>query len=100
MHQVLHMFILMDIMLYSLRIKGNIYIADFGNNRIRKVTVPTGIISTYAGTGSYSYSGDNGQATSAALCSPQGVALDSAGKFFSCSIYLNTKSHILIPRRY
>ncbi len=57
----------------------NVYIADVGNNRIRKVTVSTGIITTFAGTGSASYSGDNGQATSAALNNPFGVALDSAG---------------------
>ena len=58
---------------------GNIYIADYDNSRIRKVTMSTGIITTIAGTGAYSYSGDNGQATSAALNSPVGVALDSAG---------------------
>ena len=55
------------------------YIADYGNNRIRKVTVSTGIISTIAGTGSGSYSGDNGPATSATLNGPSDVALDSAG---------------------
>jgi len=43
------------------------------------VTVLTGIITTIAGTGSFSYSGDNGQATSAALYFPQGVAVDSTG---------------------
>jgi hypothetical protein len=37
------------------------------------------IITTIAGTGANSYSGDNGAATSAALYNPQGVALDSAG---------------------
>ncbi len=55
------------------------YIADYGNYRIRKVTVSTGIITTIAGTGSGSYSGDNGQATSAGLNNPVGVTLDSAG---------------------
>ena len=40
---------------------GNVYIADENNHRIRKITVSTGIISTIAGTGSASYSGDNGQ---------------------------------------
>ena len=55
------------------------YIADVNNNRIRKVTVSTGIITTFAGTGTSSYSGDNGQATSAALNNPQGVALDASG---------------------
>ena len=58
---------------------GNIYIADSSNNRIRKVTMSTGIITSIAGTGTGSYSGDNGQATSAALNIPIGVALDSAG---------------------
>ena len=63
----------------GLDIAGNVYIADGGNNRIRKVTISTGIITTIAGTGTTSYSGDNGQATSAALYYPIGVAVDSAG---------------------
>ena len=63
----------------ALDTSGNVYIADQYNHRIRKVTVSTGIITRYAGTGSASYSGDNGQATSAALYYPTGVAVDSAG---------------------
>ena len=59
---------------------GNVYIPDYGNNRIRKVTVSTGIITTYAGTGTSSYSGDNGPATSATLNYPEGVVLDTSGK--------------------
>ena len=56
------------------------YIADQGNNRIRKVTVLTGIITTIAGSStSTGYSGDNGQATSAILYFPMGVALDTSG---------------------
>ncbi len=58
---------------------GNVYIADGGNNRIRKVTVSTGIITTIAGTSSTGYSGDNGVATSAMMFYPTGVTLDSAG---------------------
>ena len=58
---------------------GNVYIADTHNHRIRKVTISTGIITTFAGTGTASYSGDNGPATSAALNTPYGVAVDSAG---------------------
>jgi hypothetical protein len=58
---------------------GNVYIADSDNYRIRKVTVLTDIITTIAGTGSYGYSGDNGQATSAALKNPVTVAVDSSG---------------------
>ena len=56
------------------------YIADWNNHRIRKVTVSTGIITTIAGTGTGSYSGDNGAATSATLWYPRGVALDASGR--------------------
>ncbi len=59
------------------------YIADKTNNRIRKVTVSTGIITTYAGTGTASYSGDNGPATSAGLNDAARVVLDSAGISFA-----------------
>ncbi len=58
---------------------GNVYIGDRGNNRIRKVTVSTGIIDTIAGMGPQSYSGDNGPATSATLNYPDGVAVDTSG---------------------
>ena len=63
----------------SLHHLGNIYIVDYYNHRIRKVTVSTGIITTVAGIGTSSYSGDNGPATSAALYEPKGVSLDAAG---------------------
>ena len=56
------------------------YIADQWNHRIRKVTESTGIISTIAGTGTSSYSGDNGAATSATLYYPTGVAVDASGR--------------------
>ena len=59
---------------------GNVYIADYINNRIRKVTVSTGIINTIAGSSTNGYSGDNGAATSAALDDPHGVALDASGR--------------------
>ena len=65
---------------------GNVYIADEYNQRIRKVTVSTGIITTVAGTGTYDYSGDNGQATSAALNYPTDVALDSSGTHLLCNL--------------
>ena len=55
------------------------YIADTSNHCIRKVTVSTGIITTIAGTGSASYSGDGAAATSATLNLPIGVGLDSSG---------------------
>ena len=59
---------------------GNVYIAYFLNVRIRKVTVFTGIITTIVGTGTASYSGDGGAATSATLYYPLGVALDASGR--------------------
>jgi sugar lactone lactonase YvrE len=61
---------------------GNLYIADTGNNEIRKVTANTSIISTVAGYGSPGSSGDGGSATSAKLNSPQGVFVDAAGTIF------------------
>ena len=61
---------------------GNLYIADTSNNRIRKVTVSTGIITTIAGTGTASYSGDNGAATSATLNGPYGVSVDASGNVY------------------
>ncbi len=61
---------------------GNVYIADLYNQRIRKVTVATGIITTIAGTGTVSYSGDNGAATSASLCDPYDVSIDLSGTTF------------------
>jgi len=60
---------------------GDLYIADQGNNRVRKVDT-NGIITTVAGNGGFSYSGDGGAATSASLSSPAGVALDSLGNLY------------------
>jgi len=60
---------------------GNVFIADSLNFRIRKVTA-AGTISTIAGKGGFKFSGDGGPATSAALYSPNGLALDRAGSLF------------------
>ena len=60
---------------------GNLYIADYGNSRIRKVT-PAGTITTVAGNGQQGYSGDGGPATAASLMSPAGVAVDAAGNLY------------------
>ncbi len=74
--------LLKTLFIYSnLFYQGNVYIADSGNSRIRKVTISTGIISTFAGTGASSYSGDGGEATSAALNVPLSVAVDTSGTF-------------------
>jgi len=60
---------------------GNLYIADSGNNRIRKIA-PDGIISTVAGNGKEAYSGNGGPATSAALNFPLAVAVDAGGNLY------------------
>jgi trimeric autotransporter adhesin len=63
---------------------GNLYITRRGSNdnRIRKVTKSTGIITTLAGNGTAGYSGDGGQATSAKLSGPNGVAVDASGNVY------------------
>ena len=68
---------------------GNIYVADNGNNCIRKIDT-AGIITTVAGIGSLGYSGDNGLATSAQLYYPYDVAVDSKGNIFICD-YANNR---------
>jgi len=60
---------------------GNYYIADSGNNVVRKVSA-SGVITTFAGNGTAGYAGDGGAATGAQLSGPQGVALDSAGNLY------------------
>jgi len=60
---------------------GNLYIADQGNHRVRKVT-PDGIIHTVAGNGTAGFSGDGGSATAANLNRPMSVAPDSNGNLY------------------
>jgi sugar lactone lactonase YvrE len=67
---------------------GNLFIADWGNNCVRKV-IPGGVISTVAGNEIQGYSGDGGPATSAQLYRPQGVAVDAAGNLFISDTYNN-----------
>ena len=57
---------------------GAVYIADYGNNKIRMVN-SAGIITTIAGTGAAGSIGDGGAATSAQLNYPYGVAVDGSG---------------------
>ena len=62
--------------------QGNLYIADTGNNRIRRVDAATGVITTVAGDGTNRFGGDGGPAVNASLSSPRGVAVDAAGNLF------------------
>ncbi|MBI4910360.1 MAG: hypothetical protein HY820_42475 [Acidobacteria bacterium] len=65
----------------ALSANGLLFIADSGNHRIRRIS-PDGMIRTVAGNGQDDYSGDGGNALSAALSYPQGVAVDAAGNLF------------------
>ena len=65
---------------------GNIYIADWGNLRIRKVD-SAGVITTYAGTGERGFSGDGGPAAEARLDAPSGVAADGSGNVYFADQY-------------
>jgi sugar lactone lactonase YvrE len=60
---------------------GDLFIADSGNYRIRKVDT-NGIITTIAGNGTFGHSGDGGAATNANLYNPSGVAVDAAGNLY------------------
>ena len=71
---------------------GNLYIADTYNNRIRKISASTGLISTVAGNGTFGYSGDNGSALSAAI-SARGIAVDGSG-----NIYMADGNHNVVRK--
>jgi hypothetical protein len=60
---------------------GNMYIADGGDNRIRKVDT-SGNITTYAGNGTAGYSGDGGPALAASMNGPGRLAIDAAGNLY------------------
>ncbi len=67
---------------------GNVYIADTGNNMVRKVGT-NGIISAFAGSGTGGFSGDGGVATNARIHLPGGVAVDAAGNVYIADTYNN-----------
>ncbi len=70
-------------------ISGNLYIADYGNQRIRKIDT-LGNITTVAGNGTSSYLGDGGPAVAAALNYPTGVAVDTLGNLYIAD-YVNNR---------
>lgn len=59
---------------------GNVYVS--GDHRVRKVDAETGIITTFVGTGSPGYGGDDGEAASAKIKLPEGVAVDANGNLY------------------
>jgi uncharacterized protein (TIGR03437 family) len=68
--------------------KGNLFIADYQNNRVRKLNLATGIISTVAGSGDYHFSGDGHAATAAGL-DPYDIAVDASGNLYIADYYNN-----------
>jgi sugar lactone lactonase YvrE len=71
----------------ALDAKGNMFIAEEGTYRIRKIDALTGIITTIAGIGTQGYSGDGGPATSAQLGSPWDVVTDTSGNIYIADDY-------------
>ena len=61
---------------------GNLYIADFADDRIRKVDFATQRISTVAGTGQYGYAADGSPALTSPLRNPGGVAVNASGSIY------------------
>ena len=66
----------------SVSAAGNLYVADYGNNRIRMISLPGGGITTVAGNGAATCSGDNAAAVRAGLGAPQRVAADASGNIY------------------
>jgi sugar lactone lactonase YvrE len=68
---------------------GNLFIADYEFDRIRRVDRQTGIIETVAGNGDYGFSADNVPAAAARLAGPGGLVLDAAGNLYIADSYNN-----------
>lgn len=61
---------------------GNVFVADTGNGRVRRIAIADGTINTVAGSGVAGFSGDNGQAVTAALRMPGALAVDGTGALY------------------
>jgi sugar lactone lactonase YvrE len=62
---------------------GSLHVADFGNNRIRRIDLATGMITTVAGTGDAAFGGDGGRGTAARISGPRvGLAVDPSGNVY------------------
>jgi hypothetical protein len=78
---------------------GNVYIADYGNDRIRKLHVANGLLTTVAGSGIRAFGGDGGEATAGQINLPQGVALDSAGNLYIADTSNHRVRRVSVPTR-
>ncbi|MFN8672160.1 MAG: hypothetical protein U0457_08805 [Candidatus Sericytochromatia bacterium] len=76
---------------------GNMYISDYGSNRIRKIDKITGIITTITGTGLLGFSGDNEQGIFAQLFHPLGIAFDLLGNLYIADSDNNRIRKVTLP---
>ena len=80
----------------SVNAAGNFFISDSGNNVIRRVDGTTGIITTFAGTGNFGFSGDGGAALSASFATPTGVVVDNQGNMYVGDLFSNRIRLVLL----
>jgi len=76
---------------------GNLFVADYGNNRIRAIDLATGIISTVAGDGIEGETGDGGPATNAELWMPAGITTDVKGGLYIADMGNNRIRYLSTP---
>ena len=69
---------------------GNLYVADSGNNQIRKVVIATGVVTTFAGSTLAGAGGSDGTGNVALFSRPRGIAVDGAGNIYVADADNNT----------
>ena len=74
--------------------RNNVYIADTYNSAIRKIDAATGVITTIAGNGTATYSGDGGPAVNAGVPFPSSVAVDDDGNVYVLEVYSGITSRL------
>lgn len=79
---------------------GNLYIADQGNNRIRKIDNATNIITTFAGNGSEGFSGDGGDPVDAMLFAPWDICFDYSGNLYITDLMNNRVRKVVPPNEH
>lgn len=76
---------------------GNLFVADFGNQRIRRVDSLSQIVTTVAGSGRFGFAGDGGPANLAQLANPSGLAVDATGNLFIADTFNNRVRKVTAP---
>jgi sugar lactone lactonase YvrE len=75
---------------------GNLFISDSGNEVIRRVDGTTGIITTFAGNGTFAFAGDGGPARSASFATPDGVVVNDLGNMYVGDLFNNRIRLVLL----